>query len=281
MQALDGFVARARCHNDIHHDSNVRTLSTLADKVGDAHMEVRRHLYEVKEQSKGFECEAKERSSSLQTSVDELTGYLKRPLSELKSDVRGISMVDYAPTGQTPKKVRYDYPTALPRTESREKLLARSQPPTPSRSARNTSSSTSSSAPLMDSHSHILPPAKGPVYGDTGDEEVCSTTSTPAISRLPSPRPVASTPPPGSRLPVPSPRPLSSKKRLREADANGISSLPPPPDSPVLPPAKRRASLAKVASNGAKLVPSKPRPGTRALPAPTRGGRRLRRENPT
>lgn len=173
MQTLDEFVTRARSQNDTHHESNIQTLTSLADKVSQAHLEVRRYLDDLKDQAMDYESRAVKQNSALQESVDGLTGTLGNPLCELQSDTGDVAMADYAPTGNTPQKVVYEYPTELPRTEPHDSLLARARGPgTPARSSSRSKESTPAtqhSTPLIGSRSPS--PTKAPVYNDVENEE--------------------------------------------------------------------------------------------------------------
>jgi kinesin family protein 11 len=171
MQALDAFVTRARSQNGAHHESSIKTLSTLAAKVGDAHSEVRRYLDELRDQTNDFESRSTEQNGMLKDSVEGLTVNLRKPLSELRSVVQQTTMADYIPTGTTPQKRAYDHPTVLPRTEPHENILSRLRDPeSPSHSSnRSTPVSVQSPASLADSRSPS--PSRGSVFNDGEDEE--------------------------------------------------------------------------------------------------------------
>ena len=76
-------------------------------------------------------------STSLQASLPPLSLTTQQPLAELRSNISGAPLNEYTPTGETPRKIQYQYPTTLPRTESHDKLLGRkpsAPPPSPRRS---------------------------------------------------------------------------------------------------------------------------------------------------
>jgi kinesin family protein 11 len=50
---------------------------------------------------------------------------LRRPLAELRARIEAEGLQEYAATGKTPARRAYAFPTALPRTDGREALLAR------------------------------------------------------------------------------------------------------------------------------------------------------------
>jgi kinesin family protein 11 len=63
-------------------------------------------------------------TSSLQDSLAPLDSVLRQPLAELRDNIRNTVLQEYQPTGETPQKIQYQYPTELPRTEAHETLLA-------------------------------------------------------------------------------------------------------------------------------------------------------------
>lgn len=63
------------------------------------------------------------------TEIEGLLGFLEeqtRPvLQELRAGVTTSTMMEYSPTGQTPQKREWNYPTDLPRTENQESIIAK------------------------------------------------------------------------------------------------------------------------------------------------------------
>ena len=58
-----------------------------------------------------------------------LTSTVQQPLANLRSDITGAPLKEYSPTDITPRKIQYQYPTLLPRTESYKKLLRKNAAP--------------------------------------------------------------------------------------------------------------------------------------------------------
>jgi kinesin family protein 11 len=48
-----------------------------------------------------------------------------RPLTHLREDISSTVIQEYQPTGDTPQKLTYEYPTELPRTQAHASLLAK------------------------------------------------------------------------------------------------------------------------------------------------------------
>jgi len=98
------------------------------------------------------------RTSSIQASLPPLTTTIQQPLSELRSNMTNAPLKEYIPTGETPQKTQYQFPTALPHTDPHEKLLIK-------HSLRQPSTITTSTSP-----------SKSLIYTDTPP----STTSAPS-----------------------------------------------------------------------------------------------------
>lgn len=78
--------------------------------------------------------------------LEPLEENLCQPLAALREDMQGTKLREYEPTGATPEKVKYEYPTELPRTGAHDALIAAmrsSSSPTP------TKPSPSSQSPLV------------------------------------------------------------------------------------------------------------------------------------
>lgn len=88
------------------------------------------------------------KTSSLEESLKPLDSVLRQPLADLRSNIATTQFQEYQPTGATPRKVQYQYPTELPRTEAHDHLLAALRRPTSANSATKTTSK-SSTTPLV------------------------------------------------------------------------------------------------------------------------------------
>lgn len=153
MQALDQFVSRARAQNGRHHDAQVRVMTHLGGVVKAGAAAGGAKLAAAYNRTRGLGDEVAAQTWELSTSLPPLDASVRQPLGELRMAISEAPMAPYVPTGETPQRVLYQYPSALPRTAPHEQLLA-------SRLARV------SAEPLAGSSS----PSKSLVFADQEDE---------------------------------------------------------------------------------------------------------------
>ncbi|KAL8650038.1 MAG: hypothetical protein Q9226_005314, partial [Calogaya cf. arnoldii] len=164
MQALDDFVTRARSQNERHHTTHVSSLQSLASTVNDSYSSIGDHFTSSYDRVRDIGDDISEQSKALQDTLPPLTETVQQPLSSLRSTISSNPFKEYAPTGETPQKTQYRFPTTLPRTEPHEKLLTKifptSQnssatslipPPSPSKSIVYTDPDNTSTDPLATS----------------------------------------------------------------------------------------------------------------------------------
>ena len=125
MQALDGFVMRARSQNGRHHDGHLESLGNLATNTSQSYSNVHDHFEAHGDRICQFKAEASDNSEDLQKSVLPLTEDVRQPLLDLQSSIEQAALTEYTATGKTPEKTQYDYPTSLPQTQKHETLLAK------------------------------------------------------------------------------------------------------------------------------------------------------------
>lgn len=124
MQALDDFVSRAQCQNARHHENHTQSLQTLSSTVKTSYDDIGAHFTSTYERIRDLGDEMSENTTSLQETLVPLDSILRQPLAGLRSNITTTRFQEYQPTGETPQKVQYQYPTKLPRTEPHEQLLA-------------------------------------------------------------------------------------------------------------------------------------------------------------
>ena len=142
MQALDDFVNRARSQNERHHGTHVKSLEGLALDVRQSYSTISDHLITSHDQIRRFDTDMSSQSSKIQATLPALDATLKQPLELLRSEMLATALKEYSPTGETPQKVQYSYPSSLPRTESHDKLLGRQRPAPLSQSPNKSPSKT-------------------------------------------------------------------------------------------------------------------------------------------
>ncbi len=123
MQALDDFVTRARKQNECHHTTHVDSLQGLASMVRQSYSSIGDHFVSTYDRVRHIGEDISTQSAALQASLPPLTSTVQQPLANLRSDITGAPLKEYSPTGETPRKTQYQYPTILPRTKPHEKLL--------------------------------------------------------------------------------------------------------------------------------------------------------------
>lgn len=177
MRALDDFVTRARLQNAQHHDSHAQSLQNLSSTVKSSYSSIGMHFTSTYERVRDLGDEMSTKTATLQESLAPLDSVLKEPLTTLRENIISTSFQEYKPTGETPQKIQYTYPTELPRTEAHEALLAAMRRPTEFRSPSKSMTSmvpvifndepSSSSATHIRQFSHSLGASTSRPHSDT------------------------------------------------------------------------------------------------------------------
>ena len=163
MQALDDFVTRARKQNELHHSTHVGSLEGLTSTVRQSYSSIGDHFVSTYDRVRHIGEDISTQSTSLQASLPPLSSIIQQPLAELRSNISGAPLKEYTPTGETPRKTQYQYPTTLPRTESHDRLLGRkpsAPPPSPRRSPSKSVVYTDTPATDGDLHPTSTSPSK-------------------------------------------------------------------------------------------------------------------------
>ncbi|RMD44303.1 hypothetical protein DV735_g919, partial [Chaetothyriales sp. CBS 134920] len=123
MSALDGFVTRARAHNNRmreDHKSGFLQLSLQAAQLQAAVSESldgrQSGLDQVEEEAQATHDEVEAAAAAMVHTIPELLASLREGVDEMQ---------DYIPTGQTPQKRDWTYPLRLPETARHESIIAR------------------------------------------------------------------------------------------------------------------------------------------------------------
>lgn len=134
MRALDDFVTRARSQNSQHHDSHAESLNNLSTTVKSSYSNIGTHFTSTYERVRDLGSEMATQTTSLQETLAPLDSILRQPLTQLREDISKTTIYEYEPTGETPQKIQYSYPTELPRTAAHDTLLASLRRPAGDRS---------------------------------------------------------------------------------------------------------------------------------------------------
>ena len=153
MEALDDFVSRARSQNELHHETHIELFKGLVSGTKASYRDVGDKYALGDERIRDLDTVVSNKVASLQDSHGVLTASVQRPLLALTDAVKNSTMKEYVPTGETPQKTNYVFPSVLPRTDSRDKIRAGISGPR--------LSTNSSSSPLVAS------PTKPPIYTDS------------------------------------------------------------------------------------------------------------------
>lgn len=125
MATLDEFVTRARSQNESHHDERVQGLEKVICHAQDGYTELGRQLEARSGCLETFETELLSQAAGLDNLSGSLTDDTRTLLQSLREEISAAQFVDYVPTGLTPPKKEWSYPTDLPRTEKHESIIAR------------------------------------------------------------------------------------------------------------------------------------------------------------
>ncbi|KAK6215811.1 kinesin motor domain-containing protein [Colletotrichum tabaci] len=156
MEALDDFVTRARSENASHHEQHSESIRGLSSTVESSFDNIASHFKTTFDRVKDLGEEMETETEEMQQDLDPLTQKLSKPLTALREDIESTTIQEYRPTGETPMKVQYQYPTDLPRTEAHEALLAElSDGATPTKAG-----SDGMVFPDVDNDTHRSPPAR-------------------------------------------------------------------------------------------------------------------------
>ncbi|KAK2068199.1 hypothetical protein P8C59_002856 [Phyllachora maydis] len=124
MRDMDDLLARARTHNASHHDQTSLAITALSGQVEATMADASGRLHATGDGMQDLSVAVEAETSRLKEALDPLDATLVRPLATLRDDIKSTVLREYEPTGDTPQKTEYAYPTTLPRTAAHEALLA-------------------------------------------------------------------------------------------------------------------------------------------------------------
>lgn len=125
MEALDDFVTRAKSENGSHHETHAQSVQALTNTVEQSFGNISAHFKTTFDRVKNLGEEVDLDLNDLQDGLEPLEGQLCQPLSNLREAITSSSLQEYQPTGETPAKIQYRYPTQLPRTEAHDILVSK------------------------------------------------------------------------------------------------------------------------------------------------------------
>ncbi|KAG9769252.1 kinesin-domain-containing protein, partial [Aureobasidium melanogenum] len=125
MAVLDEFVTRARSQNESHHTERVQRMQKVIGNARDGFNELEKQLESRAGDMDTFEGEFKSQTEGLDGLTNSLDNDARPLLKDLQEEMSTAKLMEYTPTGQTPEKKEWDYPTHLPRTERHDSIIAR------------------------------------------------------------------------------------------------------------------------------------------------------------
>ncbi|KAI0467189.1 P-loop containing nucleoside triphosphate hydrolase protein [Xylaria cf. heliscus] len=136
MTSLDDFVARARSQNTQQDKQHAESLRGLASTVEDSYGNIADHFRTTCSRVEELGSEMDMDIKTTEEALEPLLANVCRPLADLREDISSTVIQEYQPTGDTPQKLTYEYPTELPRTRAHASLIAKfNGEPSPSKAA--------------------------------------------------------------------------------------------------------------------------------------------------
>ncbi|KAF5130713.1 Kinesin-like protein bimC [Metarhizium anisopliae] len=124
MEALDDFVNRAKTESASHHESHGQSLQALSNTVEQSFGNISAHFKttfeRVKNLGEGMELD----TNDLRDGLEPLESQVCQPLVNLREGITSTTLQEYQPTGDTPQKATYLFPTKLPRTEPHDIIIS-------------------------------------------------------------------------------------------------------------------------------------------------------------
>ena len=105
--------------------TSVQTLGSVVSRAQDGFTALEKESHGSIAALEAFVEDQKQQTAELDQLVGAFQENTRQPLQELRADLSQATLAEYIPTGQTPQKRDWEYPTQLPRTENHESLIAR------------------------------------------------------------------------------------------------------------------------------------------------------------
>ncbi len=160
MQALDEFVSRARAQNGQQYEGQLQAMRGIASTVTQSYAVIGENLTSSYDDVRTLGAGMADRTAALIGALPPLDASVRQPLAELRIAIAEAPMRAYVPTGATPQRVAYQYPTTLPRTAEHAALLAN----------LHRTTSTAAVEPCAAATVGVVSPTKSVVYNDDGDD---------------------------------------------------------------------------------------------------------------
>lgn len=176
MSALDEFVTRARSQNEQSHNDHLTGLLEFQLEFAQLQSEVADSVDERDTALHVLSSEVDSNRAELNECISIFGVEAKEALQTMQQQMKDTNMQDYKPTGETPQKREWSYPSDLPATANHQSIIARMRG-LPDPSPDSLSSRTPGRSPKKTSSPRKSPakprsPTKGKVYTDGEDLRV-------------------------------------------------------------------------------------------------------------
>ena len=136
MRDLDDFVTRARSQNADHLARQTSSTEQFSETVATTFADMATYSEEALDRIRVLGEEVESGAEQLRADLTSLDENLSQPLAVLRDDIQSTLLKEYEPTGETPQKLTYQYPTELPHTAAPDILIAgMADAPTPGKAA--------------------------------------------------------------------------------------------------------------------------------------------------
>ncbi|KAH6697886.1 hypothetical protein VD0002_g8981 [Verticillium dahliae] len=123
MKALDDFVTHARDENASHHEKHAESVQKLSETVGQSFEEIASHCATTFDRVQDLGSKLESQTEEARQGLAPIGEDICQPLAALRDEISTTVIQEYQPTGDTPMKMHYHFPTDLPKTKAHEKLL--------------------------------------------------------------------------------------------------------------------------------------------------------------
>lgn len=127
MEALDDFVTRAKSENASHSETHAQSVKAVSNTVEQSFASMSGHFKTTFARVKNLGEEMELDINDLQDSLEPLDTQLRQPLANLREAIASTALQEYQPTGSTPQKAQYSFPTTLPRTQRPSPLTTKAE----------------------------------------------------------------------------------------------------------------------------------------------------------
>lgn len=175
METLDDFVTRARSENATHHERHAQSVQILSSTVEQSFGNISAHFKATFDRVNNLGEEMELDTNDLEDGLEPLHSQLCQPLANLREGISTTSLQEYHPTGETPQKTQYHYPTTLPRTEPHDLLISQIDESPASVRTLDTAD-RDNTVVFADLNTAMSPPPGGPSIVGTADKSLVGTS---------------------------------------------------------------------------------------------------------